>query len=484
MSRNAIREMQNTKLREFLCEQLVPFSPHYKALFAKHKIDPRKIRTIDDLKHIPFSTKEDLLPTDANPQKTKDFILQPDEHAIKHAWPKSKLIKLLAKKITKGAPAVKKDLEWEYRPLFLSATTGRTYQPVSFLYTRYDLRNLQIAGGRLANVFGLTTEDRGVNVFPYAPHLAFWQVAFGSFESGVFLLSTGGGKVMGTTGNLNMIEKVKPQAIIGVPGFVYHLLRTAVAENRDLSFVKKVVVGAEKVQPGLKHKMADLLAKAGSPRVNIFGTFGFTEAKMAWGECPTDIDVSSGYHTYPDMEIFEIINPETGEVLPEGESGEIVYTAINSRGSTVIRYRTGDLARGGLILEPCAHCGRTVPRLSSDITRVSNIKEFALTKIKGTLVNLNNLCSVLADAPGIAEWQIEIRKKDNDPHEMDELVIYLAAAEGASPDKIQQAMTNKVMAETEVRPNAIIFLSLPEILVKLGMETEMKEKRIVDNRPH
>ena len=135
-------------------------------------------------------------------------------------------------------------------------------------------------------------------------------------------------------------------------------------------------------------------------------------------------------------------------------------------------------------MEPCPHCGRTVPRISSDITRVSNIKEFNLTKIKGTLVNLNNLCSVLADAPGVAEWQIEIRKKDNDPHEMDELVIYISPSDGTATDKLQQDISAQVLADTEIRPNAIIFLPLRELLLKLGMETEMKEKRIVDSRPH
>src|SRR3989338_2927863 len=149
---------------------------------------------------------------------------------------------------------------------------------------------------------------------------------------------------------------------------------------------------------------------------------------MAWSECPCH--ESTGYHTYPDMEIFEIVNPETGEPVKEGESGEIVYTCLDGRASCVLRFRTRDYAVGGMGSEPCPNCGPTPPRISSNITRQSNIKEFNLSKIKGTLVNLNTFSEILASDPEIEEWQIEIRKKDNDPFQMVELAIYLSTRAG------------------------------------------------------
>jgi len=162
---------------------------------------------------------------------------------------------------------------------------------------------------------------------------------------------------------------------------------------------------------GFKEKLASLLKNMGAKHIRIMGTYGFTEAKCAWGECPTALRISSGYHTYPDKEIFEVIDPNTGEVKQEGQDGELVYTSIDARGSCVLRYRTGDLVKGGIIYTACPYCKRTLPRISSDISRASNIKDLMLSKIKGTLVNLNDLNAVLEQEREIEEWQIELRKK-------------------------------------------------------------------------
>ncbi len=482
-STEEIRSMQDQKLRTFLTQYVYPFSPHYKKLFDDNKIDPKKIRSVKDLTHIPFTSKTDLTPTNDQPAKFRDFILQPDEHKIKHAWPLTKLLPLVFKKMTKGAAQVKKDLAAEFRPNFMTATTGRTAAPISFLYSPYDMERLKEAGKRLAEVFAPEPEDKIANLFPYAPHLAFWQVAIASFSTGLFILSTGGGKVLGTERNLIVIDKIQPQVIIGVPGYIYHLMRTAKERGSNWSFVNKIVLGAEKVTIELKEKMLEHLRGLGAKDPNIFGTYGFTEAKMAWGECPTRLPIASGYHTYPDMEIFEIVNPKTGEPVGEGEDGEIVYSSLDARGSVVLRFRTGDLAQGGMVWGACPYCGRSTPRISSKITRVSNIKDLSLTKVKGTLVNLNTFADILSSAKEIDEWQVEISKRDNDPHGLDVLDIWIAVKAGVNPDTLKNRLTSTCESETEVRPNTIHVVPLAEILQRLGMETEMKEKRFVDSRP-
>ena len=101
-----------------------------------------------------------------------------------------------------------------------------------------------------------------------------------------------------------------------------------------------------------------MLNAQGARNVYIFGTYGFTEARTAWAECPTENHLSSGYHLYPDKEIFEIIDPATGEVKDDDEDGELVYTSLDSRASVMLRYRTGDIVKGGITHEPCPYCGR------------------------------------------------------------------------------------------------------------------------------
>lgn len=478
-----LRELQNRKLRRFITSQLYPFSAYYRNLFDTHKIKPQYIRTVEDLRIIPFTKKEDFLSTKENPSRFLDFILKPDEALLKKYLPKNKLLSLALAKAFKGKEYVKGKLEKEYRPIFLTATTGTTDQPVSFLYTNYDIENLKISGYRLLDVFGAGGDIKAVNLFPYAPHLAFWQTVFAGFAYNAFLLSTGGGKVMGTQGNIDSIMKVKPNMIIGVPSYLYHLVRSARENAKNFSFLQKIILGASAVPAGFKEKLSQMLGEMGAQQVYIFGTYGFTEAKSAWGECPTPINVSSGYHTYPDKEIFEIIDPETGEVKKEGEDGELVYTSLDARGSAVLRYRTGDLVKGGITYSPCPYCKKTVPRISSGIYRAFNIKNLQLSKVKGTLVNLNSFSAILEAEKGIEEWQVEIRKKDNDPYEVDEVVIYMSVGTGHDPKRLKEELKHKILSATEITPNEIIILSHVEMLTRVEMEISHKVKRLVDKRP-
>jgi len=243
------------------------------------------------------------------------------------------------------------------------------------------------------------------------------------------------------------------------------------------------VLGAGRVPPGFKLKLCTLLNEMGASDVRVMGTYGFTEARAAWSECSTAIDVSSGYHTFPDKEIFEVIDPETGEVKGEGEDGELVYTCIDGRGSCVLRYRTGDFVKGGITYSPCPHCGRTVPRISSDIGRTSNIKNIQLSKIKGSLVNINDLEYLLDNRSEINEWQIEIVKKDNDPYEVDELILYVCPFGEINKEEFAHRLNDDVLSATDVTFNRIIFVSADEIHRRIEIDSAVKAKKIVDKRP-
>jgi len=482
LSSSDIRDLQNKKLHHFINRYIYPFSPHYRRLFDEKKIDPQSIRTAADLARVPFTSKSDFLDP-ANPQKFREFVLQPDKEKIRKHWPPAELIKLQWVSLTRGAEGLKDKLEHEFRPNFMTYTTGTTNQPIPYLYTNYDIRNLHIFGWRMLRLFNITRSENIVNMFPYAPHLAFWQVVFAGLEDAVLILSTGGGKVMGTEAQIKVLEKMKPSVILGVPSYVYHVLRSAKEKGCRLESIKKVVLGAAAVSVTFKMKVEELLQSMGASQVSVFGTYGFTEARCAWAECPTSNDISSGYHLYPDKEIFEIIDPKTGQVKKEGEDGELVYTSLDSRGSSVLRYRTGDFIKGGITFEPCPHCHRSVPRVSSDITRISDVKDLQISKIKGTLVDLNNVTSVLSEFKEIEEWQMELKKRGDDPFDVDEMVLYINTGNSINQPALADAVKKRLAAVTEVTPNRVDFISLGEIVKRLELEIANKEKRIIDRRP-
>jgi phenylacetate-coenzyme A ligase PaaK-like adenylate-forming protein len=433
---------------------------------------------VEDLEQIPFTSKADLVNTPNNPQRSKDFLVIPDQQAL------SRRPSTVLRALACGREKVKREFEIEYRPIFMTSTTGRSADPIPFLYTSQDLDRLCVAGKRVMEVCDAKRDYRLLNMFPYAPHLAFWLTHYASTEFGVFTLGTGGGKVMGTDGNLRLMQKIKPDVLIGMPTFLYHVLQQAIEEGLRCESLKRLVLGGEKAAEGMRRKLRNLAAKLGSPNVDVVATYGFTEAKMAWAECPVAVDESpSGYHLYPDLGIIEVVDPRSGIVVPEGEPGEIVFTPLDARGTVVLRYRTGDIIEGGLVYATCPHCGRTVPRLLGKISRNSEIKSMQIDKLKGTLVDFNQLEHVLDDAPSIDAWQLEIRKCNDDPMELDELVLHVHKLGDASDDKVTRELNNRFLERTEIRPNRVVFHDMEEMRHLLGVGVQLKEQKVIDNRP-
>ena len=456
---------QLAKLRDYLARRVLPFSRHYHG-----KFDARDIRSWDDWHHVRFTSKADL----ANP---RDFVLVPNEAALRREpamWLDA---------IMHGRTAAKEHAEAEFRPILLTSTTGRSSDPVPFVFTKHDLKNLDTTGARLMLAGRSQRDFRHINLFPYAPHLGFWQAHHASLGFGTFMVSTGGGKTLGTEGNIKLIDKIQPDVLIGMPTFIYHLLREAHESGKHLPNIKRLVLGGEKVADGLRARLLDLAAALGSMDAHVMATYGFTEAKMAFPECVGDSHDASGYHLSPDLGFIEIIDPETGQVVPDGKPGEIVFTPLDSRGTVVLRYRTGDIAEGGLTWEKCPNCGRTCPRLLGPISRVSEVKELHIDKLKGTLVNFNLLEHLLDDQRGIAAWQIELRKRHDDPLETDEVHLHLTAESGVSEADLELAVSRRFHEATEISPNELHFHPLAEMREHLGIGRLLKEEKIADHRP-
>ena len=470
LDKSSLRAWQLLKLRRYLDGTVIPFSAHYRALFAEHGI---RRQHYGDLTAFPFSNKNDLL------KAPRDFILMPDEKVLRRR-PSTILGALL-----RGREAVREDLEREFRPLMMTSTTGRSAEPAPFLYTDYDIKTMSIAGARVMRICGARREMRMLNMFPFAPHLAFWQTHYAGTEFGVFVVSSGGGKALGTEGNLRLMRKIDPDVIIGMPTFLYHVMRAAADDGLRCPKLKKIVLGGEKVPVGMRRRLRALAAELGAESVDVLPTYGFTEAKMAWPQCACrNAQESSGYHISPDLGIVEVIDPATGEPVPDGEPGEIVWTPLEARGSVVLRYRTGDIVSGGIVHGTCLHCGRNMPRLMGDISRTSEIKEMRLDKLKGTLVDFNRLEHVLDDCDEVATWQLEIRKADDDPLEVDELILHVLKALEQPDDVVREVLHERFAAETETHPNRIIFHSESELRRMQGVGAQLKELRVVDHRPN
>lgn len=478
LGREEVRELQGRKLHRYLRDCVLPFSKRYREVFKQAGLTADDIRSVDDLAKIPFTTKEDLLPTPEKPRRSLEFVLVPDP-AVLRQRPSTILRALL-----RGPARVREELDREWRPTFMTATTGRSTESVAFLYSQHDIAHLALGSGRIADMGGRTRDDRMLNMFPFAPHLAFWYMFYSGIDRNIFCLSTGGGKVMGTEGNLRAIQKIRPSVVTGMPTFLYHVLSEAVEEGLRLEGIKCLLLGGEKVAEGTRRKLAELCAAVGSPDPVVVATYGFTEAKLAWAECPFPVGhTPPGYHLFPDLGIFEVVDPETGRVQPDGTPGELVYTPLDQRGTVILRYRTGDHIEHGLTYEPCPYCGQRMPRLAGRISRVSDFRALRFQKVKGTIIDFNELEHALDDVRGIGSWQIELRKAHDDPLDLDEIHLHVTRSGDLAEDVLRTQLSNLLHSHFEVRPNRIEFHSAEKLreLQKVGVA--LKEQKLVDNRP-
>ena len=458
-----IRILQNRRLRHLIRNKIL-YHPFYSKLFKKNKIDLYKIDTTKDLERIPFTTKEDIAPSKKEPKKYLDFVLQPSKGLIRKNVMLADILKYLSDK---------EILFHEYKPVHIHFTTGRTSNSVPVLYTAHDLERLKEAGRRMMDVFDIKGNEILINGFPYAPHLAFWQVSYAANAANLMALHTGGGKILGTEKIIKSIENMNASVFTSMPGYAYHLLKRAKEKRANLSSIKYIILGGERVPKGLREKVRELLGKTKAKNVKVLSTYAFTEGKVAWPQCSE----KEGYHLYPDMEFIEIVD-KNNERVAEGEKGEIVYTSLDFRGTIFLRYKTGDI--GKIYYDKCS-CGRTVPRISADIERKSEFKKFNLAKVKGSLVNLNTFFDIMMGHKAVDEWQVEIKKKNDDPYEVDELILYVAPKKSIDFNKLRKDLKEKIFNSMEITTE-IIKMNLNKLLERLGMETELKEKRIVDTR--
>jgi phenylacetate-coenzyme A ligase PaaK-like adenylate-forming protein len=264
-------------------------------------------------------------------------------------------------------------------------------------------------------------------------------------------------------------------------------VRRATEEGVRFPNLRVISIGGEKCTDDMRRKLHEAFVSLGADpdRLKVLVGYGSTEFRGGASECPTppgDFS-SSWYHTKPDQEIFEIVDPDTGEVLPEGETGEVVYTCLDWRGTVLLRYRMADLAVGGITTERCPHCGATVPRISNELRRVSNLKDLELTKLKGNLVDLGAFSPILRGLAEVAEFQVELRKRNDDPFDVDEVVVHVAAAEGHNEDEVTRSVRSALRTGIDLEPSRVVFHTLAELVDLLGLESALKEVRLVDSRP-
>jgi phenylacetate-CoA ligase len=323
------------------------------AFYQKHfaAVNIEDIKTMDDFEKLPFTDKDDL----------------------RDAYPL-------------GLQAV-----GDEKIVRIHSSSGTTGTPVIIPYTQKDVHDWAVMFKRCYETAGITNLDR----IQITPGYGLWTAGIG-FQAGAELLGAmavpmGPGN---TEKQINMMIDLKSTVICATSS--YALLLAEEIEKRgvhDKICLKKGVIGSERWGDKMRQRIADELG------VELYDIYGLTE--IYGPGIGIDCIHNSGMHMWTDFMYYEIIDPKTGKVLPEGEVGEIVITTLHKEGAPLIRYRTHDLTRA--IPGKCA-CGREYPRIGRIIGRSDD-----MVKVRGSIIYPSRVDELLAAIDGVSsEYQIMI----------------------------------------------------------------------------
>ena len=417
-----LRALQLSRLKETV-ERVFHLVPFYQKKFDELNITPHDIKSLDDITKLPFTKKQDLR----------------DNYPF-------------------GLFSV--DMEQIVRIHSSSGTTGK---PTVVGYTESDMDVWAEVMGRIFAMGGIGSQDILQNSTGYGLFtggLGFHNAAE-RMNIAVIPSSTGF-----TSRQLLLLKDFGATAITGTPSFALHMAEVAKKEGYDIQKdfrLKTGFFGAEPASSGLKKEIAELWG------IDYHEVYGLSEiiGPGVAGSCKH----SERLHIQEDHFYPEIIDPETGEVLPEGTRGELVITTITKQGLPIIRYRTGDIT--SIVRTPC-RCGRRLARIESIVGRSDD-----MLLINGVNVFPSQIEHVLSQCEGITlNYQIIAKKKGR----LDKLEVDVEMDERLMVDDIAHLETLKREIQRELLNNLYINVDIKLVAPKSIQRSEGKAVRVVDQR--
>ena len=413
----------------------------YRRRWAEAGVDAATIRTIDDLEALPLTRKQELM---AEPEAFR--LRCPDLPLHERAL-------------------------WE-----VNYTTGTTNEPTPLYVTTHDYYAYLLQARRVAEISGVTDRDILANLFPLtpAPMGSFVRSASNAYAAGAAVAGALTGAPLGEFGvqrslddAVRMVERHRATVLWGVTSYVRRVIMRAADMGADFRSVRMCAVTGEASSAEMREDMRQRLQRMGAPRPIIFDRYGSTESG-GLAQCHEDGD---WHNPAPEVIFHEVVDPETGRRLPDGERGALAITHINRRGTVLIRYLVGDIV--SLSHAACPHCGRIGDRVVPPIQRTKD-----LLKVKGMLINPTVLLEAVAGLPGVEEFQVVLGRQDpSDPYSMDEMVVRIATAR-TDTEPFTEAIVEAAQRAVRVRPR-VEFVTATEIY---DPAREPKASRLVDRR--
>lgn len=415
------RELQLERLQS-LVTRVYENVPHYQRVFRAMGIRPGDIRSLDDLKTLPFTTKDDL-------RRAYPFGL--------FATPLKNIVRV-------------------------HASSGTTGKPTVVGYTREDVDVWSEVAARTLACAGVTSDDIVQIAYGYGLFTGGLGVHYGAEKLGATVVPISVGN---TKRQVMLMQDFGTTVLACTPSYALHLAEVMQETIDDPSRIR-LRIGVFGAEPWTYALGREIEEKLGIIAIDIFGLSEIIGPGVA-AECP----YNTGLHIFDDHFLPEVIDPETGEPLPYGEKGELVITTLTKVGFPLIRYRTRDITV--LHPEPCP-CGRTHVRMSRVMGRTDD-----MLIVRGVNIFPSQVESALLECGQLEpHYQLVVDRKGT----LDTLEIMVEVSEQVFADEVRGLEKLEKSIQREIEGTLGISVKVTLVEPKTIERSQGKAKRIVDRR--
>jgi len=418
-------ELENQQLKKLktVVERVYHNVPYYRNKFDEIGLKPEHIKKLSDVKHLPFTEKQDL-------RNNYPFGL--------FAVPKENVVRIHAS----------------------SGTTGKS---TVVGYTNRDIRHWAELMARSFMACGVTRRDTIHNAYGYGLFTGGLGVHYGAEQLGGTIIPISGG---GTQRQVTLLHDFKPSVLCCTPSYALYLYD--VAQSKGIPFQElNLHTGIFGAEPWTEQMRSEIESKLDIKAMDIFGLSEIMGPGISI-ECAT---AQNGLHIWEDHFLVEVIDPETHEPLPPGETGELVITTLTKEAQPLLRYRTKDLT--SLTTVPCS-CGRTHARMQKVTGRSDD-----MLIIRGINVFPSQIESILLETEGLSpHYQLILHREGS----MDTLEIQVEVDENIFSDEIKQLQKVEQKLKSSIKDYLGITADVKLVEQKGITRFEGKAQRILDYR--
>lgn len=419
IGRRSLEELQLKRLRSSF-GRLYRSIPSYREQCLATGLSPSKISSLKDLSRIPFTTSEDL----------------------RAGYPANLL-------------TTSRD-----RAIRLHTSSGTTGKPKALFFSKKDIAQAADLMARCLTMTGTGAGDVLQNMMTYGLFTGALMMHYGAEKVGALVIPSGPGN---TERQIALMRDFGTTAVHILPSYALYLAtfmqQHGIDPKKDL-LLKRAYMGAEPYSEKTRIKIEKLFG------IDVYNCYGLTE--MNGPGVAFECREKNGLHLWEDNFLLEIVDPMTGEQLPDGEEGELVLTTLCREAMPIMRYRTRDITR--IISGRCA-CGRTHRRISRILGRSDD-----MLIVRGVNIFPQQIEQVLMGVRGVAQnYQIVLES-------LDELTIRVEIARDIFDGNIEHLLTMKHEIVEKIRSTVLVKPTVELLEPGTLPVTEGKAKRVIDNR--